>query len=328
MAPRPDQTTPDAERPSNPLPVPAPLGPVTPGWSSGTSDGGGIDGLHAGSSTDTPTPSDAERALRDATRGERLQKVLSSAGIGSRRACEALIEEGKVIVNGTVVSTLPAWADPRLDRIEVDGRRIHGPAAAVNVMLYKPRGVVCTNDDPEGRRCAIDLVQHPSRARMFTVGRLDIDSSGLLLLTNDGAMAQRLVHPSHNIEKRYEVLVRGYLSDESIATLLKGVFLMDPDGEGDGRAHHHGSAPKPRRARVKHVDIKMRDNTRTRFEVILGEGRNRQIRRMTAALGHPVKRLKRLAIGPLKLKGLRPGQWRDLDREELRRLRRAAHLKD
>jgi pseudouridine synthase len=137
-------------------------------------------------------------------------------------------------------------------------------------------------------------------------------------------MAQRLVHPSHNIEKKYEVLVRGYLSDESIATLLKGVFLVDPDGE----SHHHGGPQKPKRAKVKRVDIKMRDKTRTRFEVILGEGRNRQIRRMTAALGHPVKRLKRLAIGPLKLKGLRPGQWRDLDREELRRLRRAAHLKD
>ena len=261
-----------------------------------------------------PRSSTDANDLRDASRGERLQKVLSAAGVGSRRACEALIEAGKVSVNGTIITTLPAWAHPHKDRIEVDGRRIQGPAASVAVMLYKPRGVVCTNDDPEGRRRAIDLVQHPTRARLFTVGRLDIDSSGLLLLTNDGTLAQRLVHPSHNIEKRYEVLVRGYLSEDTINTLLTGVFLVDKEGD------------KPRRARVKAIDIKMRDKQRTRFEVVLGEGRNRQIRRMTAALGHPVKRLKRLSIGPLQLKGLRPSQWRDLDRDELRRLRKAAHL--
>ncbi|MCH2138212.1 MAG: rRNA pseudouridine synthase [Phycisphaerales bacterium] len=252
--------------------------------------------------------------LRDASRGDRLQKVLAAAGIGSRRHCEALILEGKVTVNGAVVNELPAWAHPQRDRIEVDGRRIHGPAASVTVMLYKPRGVVCTNDDPEQRRRAVDLVQHPSRTRLFTVGRLDIDSSGLLLLTNDGALAQRLVHPSHNIEKVYEVLVRGFMSDDTCRTLLDGVFLVDKEGQ------------KPRRARVKSIDLKMRDARRTRFEVVLGEGRNRQIRRMTAALGHPVKRLKRLSIGPLKLKGLQPSQWRELDRDELRRLRRAAHL--
>jgi len=281
-------------------------GPISAGWASAqpdTADAPGFD-----------TPDLDERAFRDASRGQRLQKVLSAAGVGSRRACEALIEAGKVMVNDITIRTMPAWVHPTKDRIEVDGRRIHGPVAPVNVMLYKPRGVVCTNDDPEGRRRAIDLVQHPTRARLFTVGRLDIDSSGLLLLTNDGALAQRLVHPSHNIEKVYEVLARGFLSDASADTLLKGVFLVDRDGD------------KPRRARVKRIDIKMRDTRRTRFQVVLGEGRNRQIRRMTAALGHPVKRLKRLSIGPLKLRGLQPGQWRNLDRDELRSLRRAAHL--
>jgi pseudouridine synthase len=240
--------------------------------------------------------------------------VLSAAGIGSRRACEAIIQEGKVMVNDITIRSLPAWVHPTRDRIEVDGRRIQGAVESVNVMLYKPRGVVCTNDDPDGRRRAIDLVQHPSRARLFTVGRLDIDSSGLLLMTNDGMLSQRIVHPSHNIEKVYEVLVRGSLSDESIRILLSGVFLVDREGD------------KPRRSRVKHIEIKMRDKHRTRFQVVLGEGRNRQIRRMTAALGHPVKRLKRLSIGPLKLRGLQPGQWRNLDRAELRQLRRAAHL--
>lgn len=283
--------------------VPAPPA-VSAGWQATDEP---VDVSQPPETTDTPS-------LRDASRGDRLQKVLSASGLGSRRACEALIEEGKVMVNGVTVTDLPAWANAHRDRIEVDGRRIHGPAAPVNVMLYKPRGVVCTNDDPQGRKRAIDLVFHPSKTRLFTVGRLDIDSSGLLLLTNDGALAQRLVHPSHNIEKVYEVLVRGYMSDTTIDILLKGVFLVDKDGD------------KPRRARVKAILIKMRDKQRTRFEVVLGEGRNRQIRRMTAALGHPVKRLKRLSIGPLKLKGLRPGQWRDLDRTELRRLRKSAHL--
>ncbi|MCH2136438.1 MAG: rRNA pseudouridine synthase [Phycisphaerales bacterium] len=307
MDPRPDKT-PHRRGPQPP--------DIAPGWNAPPAPDECLE-------ADQTTPADEIASdltnapptdYRDAARGQRLQKVLAAAGLGSRRACEALIEEGKVCVNGTYIRELPAWVHPTKDRIEVDGRRIGAPIAPVTVMLFKPRGVVCSNDDPEGRRRAIDLVQHPTRARLFPVGRLDIDSCGLLLLTNDGALSQRLVHPSHDIEKVYEVKVRGAMSDETVQTLLKGVFLVDREGD------------KPRRARVKRVDIKMRDKHQTRFEVVLGEGRNRQIRRMTAALGHPVKRLKRLSIGPLKLRGLQPGQWRDLDRDELRRLRRAAHL--
>ena len=304
--PRPDAAAPNQCKPGE-------LGPVPTGWSHASSPEA-AEATEMGHEPALESNDEDDATFRDASRGPRLQKVLSAAGVGSRRACETLIEDGKVMVNDVIIRTLPAWVHPTKDRIEVDGRRIHGPVAPVNVMLYKPRGVVCTNDDPEGRRQAIDLVQHPTRARLFTVGRLDIDSSGLLLLTNDGTLAQRLVHPSHNIEKVYEVLVRGYLSDESVRILLSGVFLIDREGD------------KPRRSKVKHIDITMRDKQRTRFQAVLGEGRNRQIRRMTAAIGHPVKRLKRLSIGPLKLRGLQPGQWRNLDRNELRSLRRAAHL--
>src|SRR5512145_1291040 len=136
-------------------------------------------------------PPDHLAPYRDAARGPRLQKVLAAAGVAARRDCETLIETGAVAVNGHVVRTLPIWVDPARDRITVNGMPLRGGAPLVYVMLYKPRNVVCTNDDPEGRRKAVDLVRHPLRVRLFPVGRLDSDSTGLLLLTNDGALSNR-----------------------------------------------------------------------------------------------------------------------------------------
>ena len=163
----------------------------------------------------------------DAERGPRLQKVLAAAGIGSRRGCEELIELGDVKVNGQVVKDLPAWVDPQNDRITVAGARIEPAVRNIYIMLFKPRGVITTNDDPEGRRRAIDLVQHPSGTRLFAVGRLDLDSSGLLLLTNDGELANRLTHPRYGVHRTYEVTVRGSLSQDEVKELERGIYLFD-----------------------------------------------------------------------------------------------------
>lgn len=257
-------------------------------------------------------PGAGAEALKDASRGERLQKVLAEAGIASRRACETLIEEGQVSVNGRVVTDLPVWVDPKQDRINVRGKRLRFPESHVYVMLFKPRGIVSTNDDPEGRKKAIDLVKHPTRARLFPVGRLDMDSSGLLLLTTDGELANRLTHPRHGIHKTYEVTVKGAVDEQTVKKLEAGLFLPDKE-RGRGR--------KTAKSRL---EIIKRDRDRTRLRMELREGRNRQIRRMMAQVGHGVKKLRRVQMGPLKLKGLRPGQWRDLLPEEVKALRKAA----
>ncbi|MHC5024210.1 MAG: pseudouridine synthase [Planctomycetota bacterium] len=267
-----------------------------------------------------PAPSHAARrpahAYADDRRGPRLQKVLAEAGVGSRRACEALVEAGDVAVNGTVVSQLPAWVDPGQDRITVRGRRVRPPESPVYVMLFKPRGVVCTNDDPEGRRRAIDLVKHPSRSRLYPVGRLDMDSSGLLLLTNDGPLANRLAHPRYHLPKVYEVTVKGSLDDDDVRRLERGLFLPD---------RRAGRGKRTARSRLR---LLKRDRDRTRLRLDLREGRNRQIRRMMLRVGHPVKKLRRIQLGPLRLRGLRAGQWRDLMPREIDALRAAAAAAD
>ncbi len=252
----------------------------------------------------------------DASRGVRLQKVLAVANVASRRACEELIEQGEVTVNGQLVTTLPAWVDPSQDHIKVSGKPIAAtPASPVYVMLYKPRGVVCTNDDPEGRRRAIDLVRHPSKARLYSVGRLDQDSSGLLLMTNDGELANRLTHPRYHLPKLYEITVKGSVEDAALKRLERGLFLHD-------HRRDRGSRTSQPRLRV----IK-RDRERTRLIMELHEGRNRQVRRMMLHVGYPVKKLRRVQVGPLKLKGLRPGEWRELKSIELASLKRAAFAK-
>jgi pseudouridine synthase len=254
----------------------------------------------------------ATHPYQEDQRGPRIQKVLADAGVGSRRACEAAVEEGRVTVNGHRIDGLPAWVNAHEDDIRVDGRRILAAKRGVYVMLFKPKGVVSTNSDPEGRPRAIDLVEHPTKARLYPVGRLDIDSSGLLLLTNDGPLANRLTHPRFEMHKGYEVTVGGRIADDEIERLERSVF---PPARDDREASD---------ANRSQLKVLKRDATRTLLYMELRESRNRQVRRMLATFGHPVKKLRRVRMGPLQLKGLQAGQWRELTARELATLREAA----
>ncbi len=262
------------------------------------------------------SPEDAD--LRNASRGERIQKVLAAAGVGSRRRCEELIEAGSVMVNGEVLLELPAWVDPEQDDIVVEGRRLPRPERHVYVLLYKPRNTVCTLDDPAGRRTVRDLVNHPSGARLYPVGRLDYDTMGLLLLTNDGELANKLTHPRYGVPKKYRVTVKGRVAPEDIERLEGGVHLANRrDGQTTGGGRTQGMQ----------LCIVRSEPERTILELILTEGRNRQVRRMLASVGFNVKKLVRTDMGPLRLKGLRLGEWRELTRGEVQALRRAVGKK-
>ena len=266
-------------------------------------------------------------ALRDASRpgAVRIQRFMADAGVASRRACEALIEEGRVTINGERVTELPLFVVPGTDRIEVDGEpmRLHFDTdrpveRLIYVMLHKPRQTVTTVFDPDGRRTVVDLVEHPSGARLFPVGRLDYDTMGLVLMTNDGELANRLTHPRYGVHKTYRAIVKGRIEDEHIAELERGVFLAE---RREGRTV--GAK------RTAHVQMKIvkRDATRTLLELTLEEGRNRQVRRMLAKVGHPVKKLTRVGMGPLKLTKVALGEWRELTRDEIRALRAAANAR-
>jgi 23S rRNA pseudouridine2605 synthase len=231
--------------------------------------------------------------------GDRVQKVLARAGLGSRRACDELVAAGRVRVNG-VVAELGTRVDPDHDRIEVDGAVIGVRPDLVHYLLNKPVGVVTTVSDPQGRPTVIDLV--PAEPRVFPIGRLDADTEGLLVLTNDGDLAQRVAHPSHGVDKEYLAEVEGRPSRGILRQLREGVVLDDDR-----------TAP----AKVTLVG----DNA---LRITLHEGRNRQVRRMCAAVGHPVVRLVRVRIGPLSDRRLAPGEWRPLTQPELRALERAA----
>ncbi|HEX6165533.1 MAG TPA: pseudouridine synthase [Acidimicrobiales bacterium] len=231
--------------------------------------------------------------------GERLQKILAQAGLGSRRAAEELIAAGRVRVNGQV-ATLGTRADPETDTIEVDGAVVGLRQGLAHYLLNKPPGVVTTAADPQGRPTVVDLV--PAEPRVYPVGRLDADSEGLLLLTNDGDLAHRLTHPSFGVEKEYLAEVEGTPSRGALRQLRQGVDLED------GR-----TAP----ARVSLIG----DHT---LRIAIHEGRNRQVRRMGEAVGHPVRRLVRVRIGPLSDRRLAPGEWRPLTQAEVRALERAA----
>ena len=231
--------------------------------------------------------------------GERLQKVLAQAGLGSRRACEELIAAGRVTVNGEV-ATLGSRADPEVDAIEVDGARIGVRQGLVHYLLNKPAGVVTTASDPQGRPTVVGLV--PAEPRVYPVGRLDAETEGLLVLTNDGELAHRLTHPSFGVDKEYLADVTGTPSRGALRRLREGVELEDGP-----------TAP----ARVSLVG----DHT---LRITIHEGRNRQVRRMCEAVGHPVRRLVRVRIGPLADRQLPPGEWRPLTQAEVRALERAA----
>jgi 23S rRNA pseudouridine2605 synthase len=230
---------------------------------------------------------------------EKLQKVLARAGVASRRVCEILIAEGRVRVNGTVAGT-GARVDPDADVIEVDGAVVATKADLVHYLLHKPAGVVTTARDTHGRATVVDLV--PSEPRVFPVGRLDADTEGLLLLTNDGELAHRLTHPSHGVEKEYLAEVVGTPSRGALRRLREGVDL------DDGRT-------APAKASLVGEGV---------IRLVIHEGRNRQVRRMCEAVGHPVTRLVRTRIGPVTDTKLRPGEWRHLGADEVAALARAA----
>ncbi len=247
-------------------------------------------------------------------RQERLQKIISAAGVASRRLAEELIAQGRVEVNGTFVRELGTKADPDHDEIKVDGRRIREQKRKRYVLLYKPRGYVTTRSDPEGRPTVMDLVKGV-KEYVYPVGRLDYDSEGLLLLTNDGDLAARLMHPSHEIEKVYEARVRGVPAPEDLERLARGVVL-------DGRR------TAPAKLRVADRPAKRTESgaEHTFVEIVLREGRQRQVRRMFESIGHPVVRLRRMRIGPIVDEQIPIGHWRELDAQELTRLRRAVKM--
>ncbi len=255
--------------------------------------------------------------IRDAAHGRRLQRVLAEAGVASRRECEQLIEGGHVSVNGSIINTLPAWVDPQTDRVVVDGLVIDlNSARKIWVMLNKPARTLTTMHDEPGadRRTIADLVQHPAAPRLFPVGRLDYDTVGLILLTNDGEAANRLIHPRYGVAKTYRVIVKGSLEPEQVQTLQKGLYLTD---------RRKGRSTGASRTAPVEVRVVKKDRERTVLEITLHEGRNRQIRRMLADVKCPVKRLERIAIGPLRLKGLARGEWRELEKHELAALKKA-----
>jgi 23S rRNA pseudouridine2605 synthase len=230
--------------------------------------------------------------------GERLQKVLARVGLGSRRTCEDLIAEERVKVNGEIAE-LGRRVDPERDLVEVDGAPIGIRPGLVHYLLNKPTGVVTTASDPQGRPTVVDLV--PAEPRVFPVGRLDMDTEGLLLLTNDGELANRIAHPSHGLEKEYLAEVRGTPSRAALRRLREGVELDDGI-----------TAP----ASASLVDGSL-------VKLAIHEGRNRQVRRMLDAVGHPVTRLIRVRIGPITDRRLAPGSWRELTGAELRSLEQA-----
>jgi pseudouridine synthase len=262
--------------------------------------------------------------------GERIQKVLADAGVASRRDVEFAIRAGRVRVNGRRVLTLPCLVDPARDLIELDGEVLDLGAGGARrdrerlyLMLNKPKGVLSTARDPGGRPNVVDLVQPavPRGDRVYPVGRLDADSTGLVLLTNDGELAHRLAHPSSGIPKEYLVTVQGTLSDTALARLSKGLFLAGNGAPGGGA----------KRARMEAVRVLKRMKDRRRGDlslvsVTLTEGQNREIRRLFARVDIKVRGLERVALGTLRLGRLPPGRYRALAGEEVLELRRSVRL--
>ncbi|MBN2589242.1 MAG: rRNA pseudouridine synthase [Sedimentisphaerales bacterium] len=227
---------------------------------------------------------------------QRLQKILAAAGVDSRRKCEELILEGSVEVNGKVVDTLPVFADPQKDTIKVNGRKIRFEEK-VYFLLNKPKGVICTNSDPQGRRKAIDFI--PTDKRIFCVGRLDADTTGIILLTNDSELSNKLTHPKYGLSKKYVAEIKGEISTAQLEKLKKGIWLA----EG-----------KTNKASIK---ILKRNFKESMIEISIKQGLNRQIRRMFANVGLTVKSLKRTHFAKLDSRGLGIGKFRPLTLREI-----------
>ena len=232
---------------------------------------------------------------------QRLQKVLAAAGVDSRRKCEELILDGAVRVNRKVVDKLPAFVDPQKDVITVNGKKIHA-AKKVYFLLNKPKGVICTNSDPQGRKKAIDLVH--TNERIFCVGRLDVDTTGLIILTNDSELTNKLTHPRYGLAKTYVVKVKGEIAAEQVEKVKKGVWLAES---------------KTGRASVK---ILKRGHRESSIEITIRQGLNRQVRRMLAKVGLSVKTLTRTRIAKLTTRGLGVGKFRTLTEAEVAYLKK------
>lgn len=248
----------------------------------------------------------------------RIQKALATAGVASRRAIEEMVLEQRVTVNGHLVTKLPCFVDPDTDSVSVDGRAVRfakggggqgqGQGQKVYFLANKPRGVVCTQRDPSGRPRAVDMVPHESR-RIYPIGRLDVETTGLLILTNDGDLTEYLTHPRYGVVKTYVVEVDGRIEGKDIEALKKGVHI-------DGK-RTQGAA----------VKVLRRNPKRSLIEIRIAEGRNREVRRILARLGYKVRRLKRTAIGPVTDRGLKIGSVRVLTSPEVRRLSRCGKAK-
>jgi 23S rRNA pseudouridine2605 synthase len=241
----------------------------------------------------------------------RHQNILSAAGVASRRAAETYITDRRVSVNGETVTQLGSKADPETDDIRVDGRRIKAAVRRLYILLYKPRGYITSRSDPQRRPTVIDLLAKGGvRDYVYPVGRLDYESEGLLLLTSDGDLAARLTHPSHEVEREYQVKVLGVPDDHDLQRLSKGIVI-------DGR-------------RTVPADIKLLkviEGTSAQhalLSIVVKEGRNRLVRNMCEAVGHPVDRLRRVRIGPITDDHIRPGEFRELDAKEVAALQRSA----
>ncbi|UCD48978.1 MAG: rRNA pseudouridine synthase [Phycisphaerales bacterium] len=233
---------------------------------------------------------------------DRLQKVMAAAGVASRRQCEELILAGVVRVNGKIVDELPVFVDTRVDKIVVEGKRLR-LAERVYFVLNKPKGVICTNRDPQGRRRAIDLVQ--CSQRVFCIGRLDADTTGLIILTNDAELTNQLTHPRYKVPKTYVATVKGRVDAKAVEQLKKGIWLAE------------GKTGKTA------VKVLKAGHQESLLEITISQGLNRQVRRMLARVGVPVKSLKRVSIGNLKLRKLGTGRYRELTPAEVASLRRA-----
>jgi len=231
---------------------------------------------------------------------DRLQKVMAHAGVASRRKSEDIIKQGRVKVNGSTVTEMGFKVDPETDEIIVDGEVI-SKEKQVYLLLYKPVGYVTTVDDPRGRKTVLDLIDS-IKQRIYPVGRLDYNTSGLLLLTNDGELTYILTHPSHEIEKTYLVEAKGYVDDNKLNKLEKGIKLSDGM-----------TAPAK-------TELKERNSVSTKFTITIHEGRNRQVRRMCEKISNPVEKLKRISFAHLNLDGLKAGNYRKLTTKELKKL--------
>jgi 23S rRNA pseudouridine2605 synthase len=234
---------------------------------------------------------------------ERLQKVLAASGVDSRRNCEVLIQNGKVKVNGEVITQLGCKVDPTQDVIEVNGKPIHKPSFRY-ILFNKPKGVITSVKDPQGRKVVLDFL-HGIKERVYPVGRLDYDTSGLLLLTNDGELANKITHPSFEIDKVYVATVKGIPTEQTLKKLARGIKLED-------------GMTSPGKARLLSTESEKRQAT---IELTIHEGKNRQVRRMCEAVGHPVIKLQRVQLGFLTLGVLKPGEYRNLTVKEVEELR-------